>query len=249
MRRSTRCSPAMSAARSRASPRCAPRIRRPESPREQPVELKRFYVDKPWQGRGVARQLMDAVETAARARGGAGVLARRVGTQRARAGVLPQMRLPQGGHADFRRRHGSADRPRDAARNCDDACASNTSACGWPTSTRWPRSTRSILTPRSARSTATRARDSNRAFSTFGSGARLEVMTRRGCDASAPRASSWASRTWRSPSATKPRWMRWRCVSGPMESQPDSGPRRTGDGYYECVVRDPEGNRVEIAAG
>jgi lactoylglutathione lyase len=31
--------------------------------------------------------------------------------------------------------------------------------------------------------------------------------------------------------------------------QPDSGPRRTGDGYYECVVRDPEGNRVEITAG
>lgn len=29
----------------------------------------------------------------------------------------------------------------------------------------------------------------------------------------------------------------------------DSGPRRTGDGYYECVVRDPDGNRVEIAAG
>ena len=27
------------------------------------------------------------------------------------------------------------------------------------------------------------------------------------------------------------------------------GPRRTGDGYYECVVRDPEGNRVEIMAG
>jgi lactoylglutathione lyase len=30
--------------------------------------------------------------------------------------------------------------------------------------------------------------------------------------------------------------------------EPDSGPRRTGDGYYECVVRDPEGNCVEIAA-
>lgn len=28
---------------------------------------------------------------------------------------------------------------------------------------------------------------------------------------------------------------------------PDSGPRRTGDGYYECVVRDPDGNRVEIS--
>jgi lactoylglutathione lyase len=27
------------------------------------------------------------------------------------------------------------------------------------------------------------------------------------------------------------------------------GPRRTGDGYYECVVHDPEGNRVEITAG
>lgn len=26
------------------------------------------------------------------------------------------------------------------------------------------------------------------------------------------------------------------------------GPRRTGDGYYESVVLDPEGNRVEIAA-
>jgi lactoylglutathione lyase len=26
------------------------------------------------------------------------------------------------------------------------------------------------------------------------------------------------------------------------------GPRRTGDGYYECVVLDPEGNRVEVAA-
>jgi lactoylglutathione lyase len=29
---------------------------------------------------------------------------------------------------------------------------------------------------------------------------------------------------------------------------PIDGPRRTGDGYYECVVKDPEGNRVEIAA-
>ncbi len=26
------------------------------------------------------------------------------------------------------------------------------------------------------------------------------------------------------------------------------GPRRTGDGYYETVVLDPEGNRVEFAA-
>ena len=34
-----------------------------------PVELKRFYVDRPWQGRGLARTLMEAAEQAARARG------------------------------------------------------------------------------------------------------------------------------------------------------------------------------------
>ena len=27
------------------------------------------------------------------------------------------------------------------------------------------------------------------------------------------------------------------------------GPRRTGDGYYETVVLDPEGNRIELMAG
>ena len=27
------------------------------------------------------------------------------------------------------------------------------------------------------------------------------------------------------------------------------GPRRTGDGYYESVVLDPDGNRLEITAG
>lgn len=27
-----------------------------------------------------------------------------------------------------------------------------------------------------------------------------------------------------------------------------SGPRRTGDGYYESVILDPEGNRVELTA-
>jgi lactoylglutathione lyase len=26
------------------------------------------------------------------------------------------------------------------------------------------------------------------------------------------------------------------------------GPRRTGDGYYESVVLDPEGNRIEVTA-
>jgi ribosomal protein S18 acetylase RimI-like enzyme len=36
----------------------------------RPVELWRFYVDKPWQGRGLARALMTAAEDCARARGG-----------------------------------------------------------------------------------------------------------------------------------------------------------------------------------
>jgi ribosomal protein S18 acetylase RimI-like enzyme len=33
------------------------------------IELKRFYVDRPWQGRGLARQLMDAVIARALERG------------------------------------------------------------------------------------------------------------------------------------------------------------------------------------
>jgi ribosomal protein S18 acetylase RimI-like enzyme len=37
---------------------------------DQPVELVRFYIDKPWQGQGLANQLMDAVVRQARARGG-----------------------------------------------------------------------------------------------------------------------------------------------------------------------------------
>jgi ribosomal protein S18 acetylase RimI-like enzyme len=35
----------------------------------QPVELLRFYVDQPWQGRGVAAALMQAVQEQARAHG------------------------------------------------------------------------------------------------------------------------------------------------------------------------------------
>jgi len=38
-------------------------------PTQRAVELNRFYVDKPWQGRGLARALMAAVVNAARARG------------------------------------------------------------------------------------------------------------------------------------------------------------------------------------
>jgi diamine N-acetyltransferase len=47
--------------RDRHAPACVRTLR--------PVELKRFYVDTPWQGRGLARSLMAAVEASARARG------------------------------------------------------------------------------------------------------------------------------------------------------------------------------------
>lgn len=45
--------------RAACAPECVATVR--------PAEIKRFYVDKPWQGRGVARQLMDAVLEQARA--------------------------------------------------------------------------------------------------------------------------------------------------------------------------------------
>lgn len=42
----------------------------PDVTATRPVELWRFYVDRSWQGRGLARALMSAVEERARARGG-----------------------------------------------------------------------------------------------------------------------------------------------------------------------------------
>ena len=43
------------------APACVPTV--------NAIELLRFYVDKPWQGRGLARALMTEVEARARARG------------------------------------------------------------------------------------------------------------------------------------------------------------------------------------
>jgi len=38
-------------------------------PTHKPIELKRFYVDRPWQGRGLARELMAEVERVAQRHG------------------------------------------------------------------------------------------------------------------------------------------------------------------------------------
>ena len=213
-----------------------------------PVELKRFYVDKPWHGQGLARTLMQAAEQAARARGARelwlGVWER---NERAQA-FYRKCGFRKVGHADLRRRHGSADRSRDASRarmnvriehvgvwvgDIDRVAAFYAKYFGAQRGRRSIESAQGIriALPQVRWRRAPRSHDAP------------------GRDRARGRPSSSALRTWRSPSATKRPSMRWprACVADGVT--PDSGPRRTGDGYYECVVRDPEGNRVEIAAG
>jgi lactoylglutathione lyase len=84
-------------------------------------------------------------------------------------------------------------------------------------------------------------------FLTFGGGARLEVMTRR--DVTQTQADerlglAHVALCIGDDAAVDALAARLRADGVPV----DSGPRRTGDGYYECVVRDPEGNRVEVTA-
>jgi len=85
-------------------------------------------------------------------------------------------------------------------------------------------------------------------FLTFDSGARLEIMTRGDVNArvSAEQLGlAHVALTVGDETCVDALAARFIAAGLP----PESGPRRTGDGYYECVVRDPEGNRVEIAAG
>ena len=84
-------------------------------------------------------------------------------------------------------------------------------------------------------------------FLEFGSGARFEIMTRTGIEVRA---------------AGELLGLAHVAISVGDTAAVDSlaarfaadgvavldGPRHTGDGYYECVVRDPEGNRVEVTA-
>ena len=84
-------------------------------------------------------------------------------------------------------------------------------------------------------------------FLEFDSGARLEIMTRHDVTARAAAEQlglAHVALTVGGEAAVDA--LAARFVADGLA--PDSGPRRTGDGYYECVVRDPEGNRVEIAA-
>jgi len=85
-------------------------------------------------------------------------------------------------------------------------------------------------------------------FLAFGSGARLEIMARTGVDSRAPGEQlgfAHVAIAVGDEAAVDALAARLRAAGVAVID----GPRRTGDGYYECVVLDPEGNRVEVAAG
>ena len=86
-------------------------------------------------------------------------------------------------------------------------------------------------------------------FLTFPSGgARLELMRKADVPASPPGAehAGWAHLAFSVGSEELVDALTQRLQAAGL--QVVDGPRRTGDGYYESVVLDPEGNRVEITA-
>ena len=85
-------------------------------------------------------------------------------------------------------------------------------------------------------------------FLDFGGGARLELMTRVDVTERAPGERlglAHVAIALDDEATVDALALELRTAGVPI----DDGPRRTGDGYYECVARDPEGNRVEITAG
>lgn len=87
-------------------------------------------------------------------------------------------------------------------------------------------------------------------FLTFGSGARIEAM-----------ATTQFAPLAREPGAQAMGWTHLAIALGSEQAVDElterlksggvpvlDGPRRTGDGYYESVVLDPEGNRIELTA-
>lgn len=84
-------------------------------------------------------------------------------------------------------------------------------------------------------------------FLSFDGDCRLEIMSRPGHDAkAAPQALGWTHTAFSvgSRSAVDELVERLQRDGIPLLN----GPRVTGDGYYEAVVADPEGNHVEIVA-
>lgn len=85
-------------------------------------------------------------------------------------------------------------------------------------------------------------------FLTFEDGARLELMTRPelGERAAAVYPPGWAHLAFQLTDRTAVDALTERLRAAGCSVV--SGPRVTGDGYYESCVRDPEGNLVEITA-
>lgn len=85
-------------------------------------------------------------------------------------------------------------------------------------------------------------------FLSFEDGARLELMTRPEVAAGAvlPFAAGWAHLAFQAGGrqAVDKLTARLSADGFPVVS----GPRTTGDGYYESCVEDPDGNRIEITA-
>ncbi|WP_434383392.1 VOC family protein [Melittangium boletus] len=83
-------------------------------------------------------------------------------------------------------------------------------------------------------------------FLSFESGARLEIMSRPEVEAPAadapPVGYAHLAVSLGSREAVDAMAERLRREGHPVVD----GPRQTGDGYYECVVLDPEGNRIEV---
>jgi lactoylglutathione lyase len=83
-------------------------------------------------------------------------------------------------------------------------------------------------------------------FLSWDDGARLEVMHRADLAPAREGAAGWAHVALSVGSETAVDEAAARLGRAGVEVV--DGPRRTGDGYYECVVLDPEGNRVELTA-
>ena len=83
-------------------------------------------------------------------------------------------------------------------------------------------------------------------FLSFESGARLEIMSRPEVRApvvdAPPVGYAHLAVSLGSREAVDAMAERFRREGHPVVD----GPRQTGDGYYECVVLDPEGNRIEV---
>lgn len=84
-------------------------------------------------------------------------------------------------------------------------------------------------------------------FLSFGGEARIEIMQRPGHEeAASPERAGWIHTAFTVGGKEDVDALAQRLVNDGFAVT--SGPRTTGDGYYEAVVLDPEGNDIEIVA-